>query len=266
MKYNIEDGLNFYDKLKQSIHTIHSNETNETNDILLCLISNTPLENHFFTFECGHKFNYIPLFHDIYNHKIKYNSMETSKGKLKMNEIRCPFCRNKQSGFLPYYSDLEFEQTHGVNYIDNNIVEDFNGFTYYKCKFKTNNPLFNINDADSENNVKDILCNSFAVVITPHICFCYKHFLENSKIEKQAIKIAKLAEKETIKNAKLAEKETIKNAKLAEKETIKHAKLAEKEAIKIAKLAEKEAIKIAKIAEKETIKIAKIAEKTKITK
>jgi hypothetical protein len=259
MKYNIEDGLNFYDKLKQSIDTSPSNDTN---DILLCLISNTPLETHFFTFECGHKFNYIPLFHDIYNHKIKYNSMENSKGKLKMNEIRCPFCRNKQSGVLPYYSDLEFEQTHGVNYIDSNIVEDINGFTYYKCKFKTNNSLFNINDTDSENNVKDILCNSYADVITPHICFCYKHFLENNKIkkiaEKETIQIAKLAEKEAIKIAKLA--------KLAEKEAIKIAKLAEKEAIKIAKLAEKEAIKIAKLAEKEAIKIAKIPKKIKIMK
>ena len=105
MNYNIENGLNFYETLKQSIAS-HDSEKNEQEGI--CPISNTPLETYFFTFECGHKFNYAPLFKDLYNHKKKYNFMEGIKGHLNMNEIRCPFCRKKQNGLLPYYSELPF--------------------------------------------------------------------------------------------------------------------------------------------------------------
>ena len=120
MNYNIENGLNFYETLKQTIAS-HDSEKNEQEGI--CPISNTPLETYFFTFECGHKFNYAPLFKDIYNHKKIYNFMEGISGHLNMNQIRCPFCRKKQNGLLPYYSDLQFEKVHGVNYINPDITE-----------------------------------------------------------------------------------------------------------------------------------------------
>ena len=81
MNYTIENGLNFYETLKQIIAS-HDDEKNEQDGI--CPISNTPLEAHFFTFECGHKFNYAPLFKDVYNHKKKYNHMENGKGQLTL--------------------------------------------------------------------------------------------------------------------------------------------------------------------------------------
>ena len=51
--------------------------------------------------------------------------MESSAGHLKMNEIRCPYCRKKQIGVLPYYEELNLEKVCGVNHIDlNKIVID----------------------------------------------------------------------------------------------------------------------------------------------
>ena len=61
MNYNIENGLNFYETLKQNI-AAQSSENENATDEGLCLISNTPLEDRFFTFECGHKFNYEPIY------------------------------------------------------------------------------------------------------------------------------------------------------------------------------------------------------------
>ena len=47
-----------------------------------CLITNLPLTDTHFKMQCGHKFNYMPLFLDIKNHKQKFNVMEGSGTKL----------------------------------------------------------------------------------------------------------------------------------------------------------------------------------------
>ena len=41
--------------------------------------------------ECGHKFNYLPLFNDIKNHKQKFNGMEGTSSKLDLNQINAIF-------------------------------------------------------------------------------------------------------------------------------------------------------------------------------
>ena len=92
-KYIVD--IDFYKELQDE------NNTDEYEDC--CLISNNKLIDRFVTMECGHKFNYIPLYKDLVNHKTKFNNMESSVGTLKSDEIRCPYCRIKQTGILPYY-------------------------------------------------------------------------------------------------------------------------------------------------------------------
>ena len=93
MQYIIEDNLNFKDLLNKEL----------TNDVVqkseeLCLISNKPLDKYHIVLTCGHKFNYTPLYEYVYYNKqyIHYNSY-----RLKINEIKCPYCRNIQTTILP---------------------------------------------------------------------------------------------------------------------------------------------------------------------
>ena len=247
MNYNIENGLNFYETLKQTM-AAHDGEKNDQDGI--CPISNTPLEAHFFTFECGHKFNYEPLFKDIYNHKKKYNLMEHKNGHLNMNEIRCPFCRKKQAGILPYYPELSFAKVHGVNYINPDITEYAHGSSSTKCSF--------IITPESDETGPAIKCQSVGNVMTSEFCFCYPHYLQHKQIENQKIKAIKDAAKALVK---AAEKEAKAVAKELEKEAKAIAKEAAKQAAKDEKAAAKEAAKAAKVAAKAAEKAAKLAEK-----
>jgi hypothetical protein len=247
MNYNIENGLNFYETLKQSIAS-HDSEKNEQEGI--CPISNTPLKTYFFTFECGHKFNYEPLFKDLYNHKKKYNFMEGIRGHLNMNEIRCPFCRKKQNGLLPYYPELPFDKVHGVNYINPVITEvSTHGHSLLKCQF--------INPPESDGTI--IKCQSNGNVLISGFCLCYTHYTQHKQAEKQKIKAIKDAAKVVAQQAAKEAAKEAKVAKVAEKQ-------AAKEAAKVAKVAEKqaakEAAKVAKVAEKQAAKEAKVAAKS----
>jgi len=252
MNYNIENGLNFYETLKQNIAS-HSSENERTTDEGLCLISNTPLEDRFFTFECGHKFNYEPIYKDIYNHKKKYNYMEGVKGRLNMNEIRCPFCRKRQTGILPYYSELPFDKVHGVNFINPEIVEYANGKSLAKCQYMI------LDETDTNITVT---CTHVGNVITSEFCFCYMHYIKHKNDEKLVKAAAKVAEKAAEKEAKAAQKKAEKEANAAQKKAEKEANAAQKKAEKEAKVAAKVAAKVeAKVAEKATKTAEKAAQK-----
>jgi hypothetical protein len=99
--------------------------------------------------DCGHKFNYLPLFNDILNHKKKFNNMESRSGTLHSNEIRCPYCRNKQTGVLPYYEDLSLLKINGVNHYDPNIDYTPN---YAKCEFLTPKLVFDNDEVEESSN------------------------------------------------------------------------------------------------------------------
>jgi hypothetical protein len=130
MKYNIEDNIDFYSELLKIKNDFEPTET----DLIdacedICLITNNKLTDNHVSLLCGHKFNYIPLYHDIYNHKTKYNMKERNHDKLKYYEIRCPYCRKKQGQLLPYYPDIMPDKTHGVNYINPEYVMSYNNYS-----------------------------------------------------------------------------------------------------------------------------------------
>jgi hypothetical protein len=140
-KYNIEGQIDFFNELYKSLD-IEENKFKTEDDNNLCLISNQHLVDKYITMNCGHKFNYLPLFFDIKNHKQKFNNMEGGTSHLTNDEIRCPYCRKKQKGVLPYYEELGLTKINGVNYIDinNNSCKVKN--TYHYCDYLTPNSLY----------------------------------------------------------------------------------------------------------------------------
>ena len=96
-----ENNINFYDEINK--------EDDYTNDENKCLITLQDLTDDFIELDCGHKFNYEPLFKDIQNHKTKFNRLE--RNVLLTNEIRCPYCRTIHKKLLPLNN--KFSKVHG---------------------------------------------------------------------------------------------------------------------------------------------------------
>jgi len=189
-KYNIEGNIDFFSELYKSL----DDETKSESDINLCLITNQPLIDKFVELTCGHKFNYVPIYNDIYNHKKKFNQMEGKSSSLQVNEIRCPYCRKKQIGVLPYYEELVKEKTNGVNFYDDTEIQCNNcsNQTFYngKCEFIITPPP-NIYIID--NSIKPYKCSSSYVTKLDHdnksYCYIHNRFMikkfEKEKKEKE---------------------------------------------------------------------------------
>lgn len=70
----------------------------------ICLISKEPLHPNHITLVCNHKFNYIPIYKEVFYQKTKFNNLYEVT-KLNYNQIKCPYCRtitNKLLPFIPY--------------------------------------------------------------------------------------------------------------------------------------------------------------------
>ena len=220
MNYIIEDTVNFYAQINDTT------DDDCCDDVDTCLITHEPLLSDFVKMDCGHKFNYSPLFNDVFNHKQKYNALEKSSGKLKYNEIRCPYCRNKQTTMLPYYEDKEFGKVPGVNFLG--ASKCYGGVL---CAHKYNNEEFDVSLPESDQNLKLIPCTStftykiFANKYNDHNYYCYYHTkvvsnMYKAKAKAEAKQILKAAKEAVIQQAK-AEKELAKAAAKAAKDLAK---------------------------------------------
>lgn len=221
--YIIEGNIDFFSNLYKSLDDNNKNECSENNE--LCLISNEPLIDKFVKLECGHKFNYVPLFYDIKNHKQKFNTMEGTHNKLNYNEIRCPYCRHKIVGVLPYYEEFGFAKSHGVNYLNPNYVP---GYSYKKCEYINKNVTTVPNI--TENSINNICCN-----MGTHLSYSGNGNFENENYgdtkyycwvhKKQMIKFYKkeklTKEKEDLKKIKSEEKQKQKQKLLEDKNKLK---------------------------------------------
>ena len=95
--YNIEGNMNFYSEL------LKNDDADNTNNTDKCLISLEPLNDTCITLLCGHKFNYIPLYREIYQTKIVVNILDI---KLLKHQIKCPYCRTIINNILPATIDI----------------------------------------------------------------------------------------------------------------------------------------------------------------
>ena len=221
MKYNIEGNIDFFSELYKSLDD-EDNQNKIESDNNLCLITNQPLTDKFVELNCSHKFNYIPLFNDIYNHKKKFNNMEGTATSLNVNEIRCPYCRKKQLGVLPYYSELISTKTVGVNFYDTTVEQTKsnsynNPYSFGKCEFIMPPSITNLN------TVNGCCHNTYVTKMSyDNKTYCWSHNrLMSKKFEKEKKENEKEAQKKLKQEAKQKEKDE-KN-KIKEDEKLKKA-------------------------------------------
>ena len=243
-KYIIEGNINFFDELYKSLD-VEDNEQKTEEDNNLCLISNQPLTDKFIQMECGHKFNYMPLYLDVKNHKQCFNVLESTSCRLQANEIRCPYCRKKQTGLLPYYEELGLKQ-HGVNYIDPNAQSYVSSKNTKKCEYVNLNPYFIESQPENKpDNEKYISCHMMGspIMYSPGYgnedtkCYCWdhkkivikKHMKEKNDKAKEERQKQKLQAKEEAKTKKEADKQK----QLEEKQKQTEEKQQQKEAKKL---------------------------------
>ena len=72
------------------------------------------LIDNYVTLPCGHKFNYTPIFNELYNQKCIINHGEIARVPHKC--IKCPYCRNISTGILPYRENIISDKIEGVNW------------------------------------------------------------------------------------------------------------------------------------------------------
>jgi hypothetical protein len=240
-KYNIEGNIDFFAELHKSLYSKELEEKIE-DDNNYCLITNKPLTDRYVSLNCGHKFNYIPIYNDLVNYKTKFNYMECSSRKLNTNEIRCPYCRNKHQGLLPYYDDLDLKKVNGVNFYDpyNKLLH-----SYQKCEYKYPNDNYDSSKESIDNTpyLNNLKCHSIGSQIsvynsqnpsqpinygdTNHYCYTHKKLMikQYKYQEKEKEKLLKKQAKETEKQNKILEKkqakELEKQKKILEKQEAK---------------------------------------------
>jgi hypothetical protein len=202
-KYNIEDNIDFYSELNKLLNKDNSVEEGTKNKEEVCLISNEVLTDKFVKLNCGHCFNYIPLYKDLVNQKQKFNIMEISE--IKKDEIRCPYCRTKQQGVLTYYEELGLPKVNGVNIIE---VDKIN-----LCEYSIPNLNFNplLPEDYATGNVKNLVCLNVGTKIMgknygddKHYCSYHKKVVIH--YAKEDLKLLKLKAKEDLKQEKIKQK------------------------------------------------------------
>lgn len=225
-KYIIEGGIDFFSELYKSLDDNESIFKTE-DDNNLCLITNQLLTVNYVTMNCGHKFNYIPLFKDIDNHKKNFNNMESSSGRLDKNEIRCPYCRKKQTDMLPYYENMGVPKVPGINEVY--VVAPIKKYEHHYCQYIL--PVISLNglqvlDASGIPQVTQCKCygspidfytNNTNYGDTNHYCWEHKKIMIR-KYKKELVDQAKAVAKETKLKAKEEAKKVKEEAKLKEKE------------------------------------------------
>ena len=103
--YIIEGNIDFYSKIKLNNEDEINKDTDDYIDYdNICLITGEPLVDKYVSMSCGHKFNYVPLYNDLFNQKYCSNIRE--EYRLKVNEIRCPYCRIITQKLIPFYENF----------------------------------------------------------------------------------------------------------------------------------------------------------------
>jgi hypothetical protein len=217
-KYSIEGNLDFYAELYKSLDENKVTNNDGSDNDNSCLITNLPLTENYVKLSCGHRFNYVPLFKDLVVRKNKSAAMDTQI--LHANEIRCPYCRNKESTLLPYYENMGVDKVHGVNFIDESKI-----LAKTKCASSYFSGICNYSDGA-------LSCqHTYVTTFENGKDYCYTHV---RFLERKALKDKILKKKEEEKAKKLEEKQKAKEEKQKEKDVAKQKAKEEKEQKKAA--------------------------------
>ncbi len=184
-----ENLLLFNELLKENSDSINDSNIQER-----CLISNEILDSNFIKLDCGHSFNYQHLYKEIVYQKTK---RILDNYYLKLNEIKCPYCRAITNKLLPYYKYYNFKYIKGVNG-PFNLTMNLN-----KCQHIITHKGTNTREK----------CNNSAC-ITKYGIFCNKH-LKYTKDEDNLLNNFNLEKYKYLNKMKVKElKEELKNYKL----------------------------------------------------
>jgi hypothetical protein len=204
IKISMKDLMNGLDKENKEEK---ENKEKEEKEEKKCLITDEVVTEPFVELDCGHVYNYIPLYKDTINQKKKFAGLDIDK--LNLNEIRCPYCRKKQNKLLPFYELPGIKKIHGVNWLDETILTNtYNSgcceYVYHSLQGEptkcTNNLVIKISNGKS-------YCYFHQKIVTKNIA--KEHAKEEKAKAKQAAKEALLKEKELKKLALQKEKENL---------------------------------------------------------
>jgi hypothetical protein len=105
MQYSVEDDLDveFFEALKQMQEPSHHHNQAQAQhaDDTACLITDKPLNAFHVQLECGHKFNYEPLYQEVLRQKGRMG-IHNYYEKIGTCQIKCPYCRSITNQLLPY--------------------------------------------------------------------------------------------------------------------------------------------------------------------
>jgi len=106
----VEGDINFNDELFKAIVEDSDDEDNSSNK--KCLISLEPLNKYAIKLDCGHTFNYKPLYNEIVKQKTDHRNRRLSRN------FKCPYCRNINTHLIPYLPEVgnDIKCIIGVNY------------------------------------------------------------------------------------------------------------------------------------------------------
>jgi hypothetical protein len=166
MTYCTEGNIDFYQELTK----IEPNTTTHVNEDSMCMLTQQLLTENYITLPCNHKFNYIPLYHEV---STKFINNDYESVKLNNNEIKCPYCRKKFNKLLPFINYEGIEKKNGVNWPEKDCMKHMDCSWIYKTGKK-----------------KGELCSNNAYQKGTE-CYCYQHWNvnnnKNSKVEEDDI-------------------------------------------------------------------------------
>ena len=111
MNYVIEDKLDFFQLLHSDDDKVDDN-THDNNKY--CLLTKMELAPFHIKLDCGHAFNYVPLFKEIVNQKYG-PTRHREQIRLRWNEFKCPYCRTVYKKLIPF---VKFDETRSLSRVN----------------------------------------------------------------------------------------------------------------------------------------------------
>lgn len=162
-EYEVEGGVDFFNELKQIGASASASVTSTTTPAPAatprCLITDEPLRRDHITLQCGHRFNYIPLFKEVLFQKCSLLPKNLSASIVTMY--------TKDTSSVPTSSTVSSSHTNLPTYQSQNVISVTYNSSY---NLETNKLQYN--------EIKCPYCRS----ITPHI-LPYYPYPEVSKIK-----------------------------------------------------------------------------------
>jgi hypothetical protein len=159
MKYTVEGDIDFYKEIAEK-------EEDTSRDETTCLISYQPLTKNSIKLICGHQFNYLPLYTEVCNQKKKINGISLETTLLKLNQMKCPYCRIKIDTILPFIAIYDengnklINRVYGVNVPERFCMKNIACEWIYKQGKQAGEPCQKNANYIKNDNVEQAYCNT----------------------------------------------------------------------------------------------------------